>query len=209
MKIKKFKFKQILKLHLLNSKAYEHLVKKPDSNLLTDFNITQIIGNFKKVLHIIYQFHYAKRRILFIGVPKRLELKINKLTSHLAVPSNFDLQGILLNNLKQLKSAKEANQSLSNLYLRSLLPKLSKRPDLIVLFSCEKKQNIINESYVAKVPVIIFDAENVSNELLAKGSYKVQSIGSDCVSASDKSLFFLGLNFLFKDTQKNLRKTEF
>lgn len=201
MKIKRFKLKQILKLYLLNSKAYQHLVKNKDSSFY--FNLITVVENFKKVLQIVYQFHYAKKKILFIGIPKNLELKINKLTSHLAVPSNFDLQGIFSsNNFKQVRSIKGINQPFSKLYLRSLLPKLSKRPDLIVIFSCVKKQNIINESYVAKVPVIIFDAENVSSDLLAKGSYKVESIGADSISVSDKSMFFLGFNFLFKDTQK-------
>lgn len=48
MKIKKFKFKQILKLHLLKFKTYESFVKKSSPKLLMDRHLTQIIVNFKK-----------------------------------------------------------------------------------------------------------------------------------------------------------------
>lgn len=103
MKLKKIKFEQILKLHLLHSKAYEHTLKKVQSGRLTEFNLTETLVNLKKALYVIFQFHKAKKRILFIGVPKTLEIKINRTTSHAAVPSNFNLQGVLLNQFKASK----------------------------------------------------------------------------------------------------------
>ena len=202
MKIKKFKFKQIFKLHLLNSKAYEYYIKKPTPSSQLDSNITKILSDFKRVLHVTYQFHNANKKILFIGMPKRLEMEINKFTAHSAVPASFDLQGILLNNLKQSKKVRINSQSSSTFYSRLLQTKLSKRPDLIVLLASDKKQNIINESFVAKVPVIILEAENISSEFLAKSSYNVQSIGVE----SGKSLICLGFSFLFKAGRKDKLK---
>jgi hypothetical protein len=206
MKIKKFKFKQILKLHLLKSRAYEHAAKKNNSGFLTSFNLTQVITDFKKALHVIFQYHQTEKRILFIGVPKKLELRINKLTSHVAVPSKFDLQGVISNNFKTLKIVKSNKHSFSKIYSKSLLPKLSKKPDLVVLFSHDKKQNIISETYVAKVPLIIFDNEPDLKETWVSNSYNVQGIGGNLPITHDKSLFFFGLNFLFKTFQKKVHR---
>lgn len=198
MKIKKVKFKQILKLHLLNSKAYEHFAKISHSSSLLDFSMTQSISDFKRILHIIYNFHSIEKKILFIGIPKKLELKINKLTPHLAISSNFNMQGFLLNNSKLLKETKTVNRASSHLDLRLLFPKLSERPDLVVLFSHEKKQNIITESYVAKIPLILFNAKSLSKELLVKSSYKALPLNSNSDSISEMGFLFQGLNFLFK-----------
>ena len=205
MKIKKFKFRQILKLNLLNSRMYENPIKKTDSSFSPDFNIIKALSDFKRILNVIYQFHYANKKILFVGSPTNFEFKINRLTHHVAVPNNFELQGLLLSNLKQQKRAKMRNKAFSNFYLRSLHPKLTDRPDLIVIFSHEKTRNLLNESYVAKVPVINFDFEGLVNEFLLKSLYKVQLTSSNSVSVFDKSLFFLGLNFLFTENSKKKR----
>jgi len=195
MKIKEFKFKQILKLHLLNSRAYEHLSKKSHQNFFNDFNLTQIISSFKRSLHVIYCFHSANKKILFIGVPKKLELKINKLTSHLAVPKNFDLQSIISSNQKQ--QLKKANRSVDS---RSLMPKLVKKPDLIVLFFSEKRESITNESYSMKIPLVTFRSESVLLKSQAKSSYNVQFVSDNFNSVQENNFLFLGLNFLFRST---------
>lgn len=198
MKLKKFKFKQILKLHLLNSRAYEHAVKKTNSGLLTEFNLIQIISDFKKALHIIFEYHQAHKNVLFVGVPKKLELKINKLTHHVAVDHNFELQGVISNNFKSSNLANVGKLSFSKVYLKSLIPKLSKKPDLVVLLSHKKISNIIAESNVAKVPIITFASDSFHKTNLTQGSYNLEGFGQNLISTSEKSLFFLGLNFLFK-----------
>jgi hypothetical protein len=196
MKLKKFKFKQILKLHLLNSRVYEHAVKKNSSGFLTDFKLIQIVSDFKKVLHIIFEYHQANKQILFVGVPNTLELKINRLTHHTAVDTDFELQAIISNNLKVINSLKNAKLSATKSYAKLLMPKLLKKPDLIVLLSHEKKQNIIAESNVAKIPVVVFDSDwNIPSNSF-RGSYNLKGFGGS--SISEKNLFFLGLNFLFK-----------
>nr|YP_009485520.1 ribosomal protein S2 [Nitzschia alba]AVR57584.1 ribosomal protein S2 [Nitzschia alba] len=206
MKIKKFKFKQILELHLLSSRTYEYAAKKSSSNALIDFNLTQVISGFKKSLHVVFEYHQAEKTILFIGVPSKLEQKINKLTNHVAVPHNFDLQGVISNNLKPLKFSKTDKQSASKLYLKSLMPKLKKKPDLVVLFSHEKKQNIVTESYVAKVPLILFDSKGDSKDPWTNNSYNLQGFGSSSTGTFNNNLFFLGLNFLFKTSKKKVRE---
>jgi len=202
MKLKKFKFKQILKLHLLNSRAYENAIKKTNSSLLTDFNLIQIISDFKKALRIIFEYHQASKRILFVGVPKKLELKINQFTNHVAVDSNFELQGVISNNFKPSKFTKVEKSVLSKVYLKSLMPKLSKKPDLVVILSHEKLQNIITESHVAKVPTITFTSGKHLETHSERSSYDLKGFSQSTMSTSEKSLFFLGLNFLFKRFKK-------
>ena len=77
MKLKKLPFKQILKLHLLKYRTYEQPIKNGNFNLITDLTLNKIIINLKKILQVIFQYHNMNKRILFIGVPKKLELKIN------------------------------------------------------------------------------------------------------------------------------------
>jgi hypothetical protein len=197
MKVKNFKFKQILKLHLLKSRTYEQAAKKNNSNFLVDINLTQIINNLKKALQVIFYYHQADKRILFIGVPKKLELKINRLTNHVAVPRDFNLQGIISNNFKSSNIKKEAGPN-------SFLPKLAKKPDLVILFFQEK--NIISESYVAKVPLIIFNSDENLNNGGVNNFYDVQGNGGNLTTTYDKNLFCIGLNFLFKSVKRKVRK---
>nr|BBC77624.1 ribosomal protein S2 [Nitzschia sp. PL1-4] len=198
MKIKQFKFKQILKLHLLNSGMYEYTTKKVNSAASSDSSLIQVVSNLKKALSIIFEFHQAKKTILFIGVPKRLELKINKLTNHTAVPQSFDLQGVLSNTFKPLKLNKADKNFFSKLYLKSLLPKLSRKPDLVVLFSHEKKQSIINESYIVRVPLITFDCDNSIKDTWVNNLYNVSGVNFNVSHNPNKNIFFIGLNFIFR-----------
>jgi ribosomal protein S2 len=195
MKISNFKSKQIFKLHLLKSRAYEYAAK-------TNFSLTQVITNFKKALHIIFQYHQAGKKILFVGIPGKLESEINKLTCHIAVPSSFDLQGVFSNNFNQLKLNKTNKQSFSKIDCKLLLPKLSKKPDLVVLFSYYKKQVLITESFSVKVPLIIFDDEKELDKNLFTNCYNVQGIRDGLPVTFRKNLFFFGFTFLFKKIKK-------
>ncbi len=198
MKITKFKFKQILKLHLLNSRAYEYATQKVNSGFLTDFSLTQVISDFKKALHIIFKYHKANKKVLFVGVPKKLEEKINRRTHHVAVDQNFELQGVVSNNLSSSKFGKLAKHSLSKIYIKSLIPKLTKKPDLVVIFSHEKKPSLILESNIAKVPVVVFESAKSLSIRESNNLYTVGSLGGNSRSISERSLLISGLNFLFK-----------
>ena len=106
MKTKKFRSKQIFKLHLLKSRMYEQIVKKKNSNFVTHIDLLQMITSFKKALQVIFQYNMADKRILFIGVPRKLEFKINKFTSHTAVSNVFNLHGIISNYSKNITTKK-------------------------------------------------------------------------------------------------------
>ena len=198
MKLKKFKFKQVLKLHLLNSKIYEHGTKKGNSAFLTDLNLTKTISEFKKSLNVIFEYHQLNKKILFVGLPPKLELKINQRTRHVAVGRSVDLQSLLTNNLKSFKPSKGTNQSALKDYLKLSMAKFSQKPDLIVLLAHEKKQKVIIENNLAKIPLIVFNSSDCLENNSFTGFYHVTGFHENLVSMSEKTLFFLGLNFLFK-----------
>lgn len=198
MKLKKFK--QVLKLHLLNSKIYEHGTKKGNSISLTDLNLTRTISDFKKSLNVIFEYHQLNKKILFVGLPPKLELKINQQTHHAAVGRNIELQSLLPNNnnLKSFKLSKATKQLAFEDYFKLSLVKFSQKPDLIVLLAHEKKQKIIIENNLAKIPLIVFNSSDCLKYNSFNGLYNITGFHENLISNSGKTLLFFGLNFLFK-----------
>jgi ribosomal protein S2 len=200
MKIKKVKIKQLLKLNLLKSKVYEQPIKKMKFNNLIDANLNQIVVDIKKVLQIIFQYHKAEKRILFLGLPYKLESRVNQLTKHIAIPKNFNIQGMISNyNSKSFKSDRNSNQAWLKNSSKFLLPKLSKKLDLIVLFNHDNNETILSEAGVAKIPVIFFGTTFGSQN---SASYKVEGNFKNVLIGCNKNIFFIGLNFLFKTFKK-------
>lgn len=208
MKVKKFKSKQILKLYLLKSRMYERMVKKKGSNLLAESDLIQIVTYFKKALQVIFQYHSANKRILFIGVPKKLELQINKVTNHVAVSNIFNLQGVISNYSKNFVNKTIESQKSQGTLFKGFTPKLSKKPDLIVLFSHVKKSNIISESYVAKIPLIVFNNDLDSKKIPFSNFYDVQGNENNLMNMSNQNLFSVGLNFLFKTSTNGIKRNK-
>ena len=196
MKIKKTRIKQLLKLSLLKLRVYEQFTNKTKLNGFVDSNLNQIIVNIKKVLQIIFQYHKAEKRILFVGVPCELEQKINQLTKHIAVPKNFDIQGMVSNfDPKVFLKSENLDQAWSKNFLKSLLPKLSKKLDLIVLFNHEKSDSILTESKIAKIPVIFF---GVNQDPLKSPLYSVEGDFKNLLTGPNQNILSIGLTFLFK-----------
>lgn len=201
MKVKKVKIRQLLKLNLLKSKVYEYPVKKMKFDNLVDSNLNQIIVNIKKVLQIIFQYHQIEKRILFVGLPHKLESKINRYTRHVAIPKTLNVQGMISNSdWKLRKDDKNLNKTWMKQSPKFLLPKLSKRLDLIVLFEHNKSRAIFSEAEIAKIPLISFGT-CLSAETTGV-SYRVEGNFKNVLTAPDKNIFFMGLNFLFKDLKK-------
>lgn len=203
MKIKKTRIKQLLKLHLLKLKVYEQSAKKSKLHDFVDSNLNQIIVNLKKALQIIFQYHKAEKRILFIGLPYKLEQKVNQLTQHVSVPKNFDIQGAISNSdSRSALRSKNLNQTCSKKFSRFLLPKLSKKSDLIVLFNHEKIESILLESRMARIPVILFGSNHNLSEL---SLYNVEGNFKNMLIGFNKTILSISLNFLFK---RNKTKTQ-
>lgn len=208
MKLRKLEFKQILKLHLLKHRTYEQpSVKNNNSTLVTDLSLNETIFNLKKALQIIFQYHTKNKRILFIGIPAKLESKINRTTNHVAIPQDLNIQGLISNqSTKNVMSAKQTNNQKTAKF-KSLLPKLSKKPDLVVIVAHEKTEAIHKECAVAKLPIINFRTEDFSKEIWSTYSYDLQLSQKNSSLTADKNLFSIGLNFLFKISDIQNRKS--
>nr|YP_009495390.1 ribosomal protein S2 [Cylindrotheca closterium]AWQ64037.1 ribosomal protein S2 [Cylindrotheca closterium] len=208
MKLRKLEFKQILKLHLLKHRTYEQsLVKNNNMNLVTDLSLNETVFNLKKALQIIFQYHTKNKRVLFIGLPTKLESKINITTNHVALPQDLNIQGLISNRSnKNLRSVKQTSKQ-KTVKFKSLLPKLSQKPDLVVVVAHEKVEAIHKECAVAKLPIINFRTEELSKETWSTYSYDLQLSNKNSSLAADKNLFSIGLNFLFKISDIQNRKS--
>jgi hypothetical protein len=207
MKIKKFRSKQLLKLHLLKSRVYEYPIKKTNFNDLKNTNLDQILVGVKKALQIIFQYNQASKRILFIGLPSKLELKINSFTRHVAVSNSFNVQGIISNNKSNLLSdLKSSKQRSLKPHSAVMSPKLTKTPDLIILFDHNKSRTVLSEAWVAKIPAIAFVTNVDFRDSMIQNFYFVNGNFKSILTAFDKNIFFIGLNFLFKNLRKKKKK---
>ena len=154
----KIKTKQLLKLHIIKFRVYEN--HKNSLDYLPNINTAEIVIKLKKSINIIYNFHKNKKKILFIGVPKLIEKKINLETNHIAVPEFYNMLGLFINK-PILK-----NQSIQKNKLFSF-SKLNSKPDLILIFNSDNEDLIIKESYKSKIPVIKFNSNfNLKNKNL-------------------------------------------
>ena len=207
MKLRKLKFKQILKLHLLKHKTYKQPSTKNNiTNFVTDLTLNETIFNLKKALQIIFQYHNQNKRILFIGVPTKLESKINRSTNHIAVPQDLNIQGIISNRSNEsLINTKQKNKQ-KTAQFKSLLPKLLKKPDLVVVVAHEKIVALNNECAVAKLPIINFKTDDRVKGFWSTYSYDLQLTQKNSNSTNDKNLLSIGLNFLFKVSEIQAKK---
>jgi hypothetical protein len=203
MKTKKFKSKQLLKLHLLKSRVYEYPIKKMNFNGLKTTNLDQILISIKKALQIVFQYNQANRRVLFIGLPFELEFKINSLTRHVAVSNCFDTQAIVSNNKTNLLlNFQSSTTKLVKQSSKVLLQKLMKKPDLIILFDHDKNHVILSDAWVSKIPVVTFVDNHNFRDTASQSSYWVNGNFKNILAAFDKNIFFIGLSFLFKNLKK-------
>jgi len=200
MKIKKVKIKQLLKLNLLKSKVYEQPIKKIKFDNLIDANLNKIVTDIKKVLQVVFHYHKAEKRILFVGLPHNLELKINQSTKHVAVPKGFDIQGVISNNRKFFNANKASSQVWLKESSNFLLPKLTKKLDLIIVFEHDKSKTILSEAQAIRIPVVFFGTDL---DLQDRALYSVEGNFKNVLTTSDKNIFFVGLNFLFKNFKKS------
>lgn len=189
MKVKTFKSKQILLLYLLKSKTYEPYIKKKNLNLLVKSCLMKVLISFKKSLQIIFKYHTKNKLILFIGLPDILSVKINKVTRHVALSKYDNLHGNILNVSKYKNVVVSVKNNLAK-------KKFEKKPYLIVLLDHVNANDIVKESYLAKIPLIYINTNYNKKNFLYHNIYKVSITQS--VLQPLFNFFFVGLSFLFK-----------
>lgn len=153
-KVKKCKNKliklQIIKLHY----------KKQSVNF--ENNLKQIEVFLNKMSNIIYRYHITNRKILFLGFPDNF-MKVIKGTKHILIPELVWFNGMLSNRVSDKK--------ILPLSTFKLITDLKKKVDLIVVCNLNQRTTVIEESYIARIPVI--SVSNNLNILNLKTTYKL------------------------------------
>lgn len=170
MKIKKISQRRnkLVKLKLIQTKIY---TKKQD---LENIKIEDIEYRLKKICYLIYKYNVFNKRILFVGLPFNITLSLQKLiknTKHIFIPSSIWLSGAISNKNTNFSNLLKSKSTTKN-QISELLFQLKKNIDLVIIINDSNTSNeVLNESYVAKIPVIILNTN--LNICFDKPSYKV------------------------------------
>jgi len=146
IRIKKYK---LLRFYLAKYEVYK---KDSSSFRISDQVLDRLEVSFKKVLFIIYQYHYWNKKILFVGLPYSTDQKFINLLSdsnHTFIPKSVWFKGILGNSGSMSKNFKNI------LYYKNFL-EMERKPDLIVLFNEENLESLVSEVSKLNIPVIYF-----------------------------------------------------
>ncbi len=153
MKLKTIKKRnnELIKLNIVKLKLYK---KKQQFNL--KFNTKQIELNLKKILQIIYQYHMADKKILFLEFPKTFS-HILKKTKHTLVPESILYNGFISNrnfDINQHNLTEKQTKIPFNI-IKTLL-KLKNKISLIIVYNYNRNhESTLKESYHSTTPPII------------------------------------------------------
>ena len=118
---------KLLKFKLLTTKIYKN---QKDVNYLL---LKDAEARLKKILHIIYRFHAANKKILFIGTPLRLNNQIKqflKRKKHSFIPEKTWMNGVVTNpgpSFKHLLKSHAVNTNKTSKFLFNLKNQVAKK----------------------------------------------------------------------------------
>ena len=194
--LKKYKTK-LLKLKLLKTKTYRN-EKNFDYLLLKN-----IETRLKKVLHIIYRFHVANKKILFIGTPLKLNNQIKKLLKnkkHSYIPESIWMSGIITNSkssFQHLIKQHAINKNKTSKFLFNL----KNQADLIVVLNEGSNLAALEESSVKRIPTISLNVNsNSTNSDLS--TYKAIGDYNLTKKTIRDNFFFLLLNSILRKAEQ-------
>lgn len=185
MKLKKLshlKYK-LIKIEFIKSKIYQKSLQSFD-----------LAGTYlKKAIFLIFQYHIKNKKILFVGVNKKIQNKykhVLKKTKHLFLPEKYWIKGLLTNKVTVFKYIKNSFSStkIKNYFL------LKKSPNLIVIFNEQNQASIIKEAIKLKIPVIVLNTEKSRLE----GIFYQMHLDSEVVTQKNNNLIVLILNSIFR-----------
>ena len=194
--LKKYKTK-LLKLKLLKTKIYKN-EKNFDYLLLKDIEV-----RLKKILHIIYRFHVADKRILFIGTPLKFNPQIRQLLKnkkHSFIPESVWMSGIITNSkpsFKHLIKQHAVDKSRTSKFLFTL----KNQADLIVVLNEDSNLTALKESSLKRIPTISLNISyNFPNSDLS--TYKAMGDYNFAKKTIRNNLFFLLLSSVLKKAEQ-------
>lgn len=193
LKNKKLNSKHIFELQLIKSKTYTPYIKNYNFKK-PKLNLSNTVIDLKRALNIIFKYHKYNKRILFIGSPQIIENLINLNTIHTSIPyhlylknktiiSNYLCKNIILN--KHLFNQK-----------KFFLSKITKKPELIVIFNNNEKKFKNKEINVMKIPLIEFNSVEQRNKI----NYNI--LNNIEFNKNINNIFFTVLNSIFSNNKK-------
>ena len=191
----KYKTK-LLKLKLLKTKLHKSQ-KNFDYLLLKDMET-----RLKKILHVVYRFHAANKKILFIGMPIKLNNQIKQMLKgkkHSFVPESIWMSGVITNARSSFKHLAKQH-AINNDKTSKFLFNLKDQADLIVLLNEKLNMTALIESSSKRIPTISLDATyNLTN--LNLSTYKVPGDYAFTDKKIRDNIFFLLLNSILKKAE--------
>ena len=155
--------------------------KKKERKILKDFEF-----DTKLILKIIYQFHFYRKKILFIGgtgsFKNNFFFKCLKKTKHLHIFSDNWIPGVVKNKdlfLEQMSTIKNLKFDDYSTLVRSkkirISLNLTKKPNLIVILDPKINTEILKEIKTLHVPILYFKNLLTSNYLTIDDSLPLNS----------------------------------
>ena len=192
---------KLLRLKLIKTKVYKN--EKNFNYLLLKNMETRL----KKVLNVIYRFHIANKKILFIGTPLKLNNKLKQLIKnkkHSFIPENVWMNGIITNPKPSFKHLLKQHAIVNNKTSKFLF-NLRNQADLIVVLNENLNLTALKESSLKRIPTISLNSSyGLSN--LDLSTYKVTGNYSFVSKPIRNNLFFLLLNSLLKKAERLKKK---
>ena len=170
MKIKKIpqRRNKLVKLKLIQTKIYTK------EQYLENIKIEDIEYRLKKICYLIYKYNVFNKRILFVGLPFNITLKLQELiknTKHIFIPNSVWISGAISNKNTDFSNLLKNKNTTKN-RISELLFQLKKNIDLVIIINDSDNSNdILNEGYVARIPVVMLNTN--LNICFNKPSYKV------------------------------------
>ena len=199
LKLNKHKAK-LLKFKILETKAY---CNEQNLNYLI---LKDLETRLKKVLHVIYRFHTANKKILFVGTPAKLNNSIKQLLKnkkHDFIPESVWVNGIVTNSKASFKYLLKKRAILDENSSKFLF-NLKNQIDLIVILNEKTNLEALKESSLKTVPLIVL---NSTYDLTAHSStYKASGDYSFNQTSIRDNLFFLLLQSLLTKAERFKRK---
>ena len=193
--IKKYKT-QLLKLKLLKTKTYKN------QNNFNYLRLKNMEARLKKILNVIYRFHIANKKILFIGTPLKLNSQIKQLLKnkkHNFIPESIWINGIVTNSKSSFKHLIKQHAIKLNKTSKFLF-NLKNQADLIVVLNEHSNLVALEESSLKRIPTISL---NTSYDFFNSDLSIYKAIGN--YSFTKKTI---RSNFFFLLLSSTLKKAE-
>lgn len=198
--LKKYKTK-LLKLKLLKTKIYK------SENNISYLLLKNMENRLKKILHVIYRFHIANKRILFIGTPLKLSNQIKQLLKnkkHSFIPESVWMNGIITNSKPSFKHLIQQN-AINKDKTSKFLFNLKNQADLIVVLNESYNLIALKESALRRIPTISLNTKyKFFNSSLS--TYKTTGDYNFTKKTTRNNFFFLLLSSVLKKAEQTKKQ---